>query len=197
MGKGSPPAAPWPSRENLKPGLIGSGGAEKSILNRPGPERRHSARITTHLQHLQVSVDIQPVLAKQIAETLIGGRAKARDPSEFSGELRDTFDIRIGNEVGSQPRQRTAENHEFDASKPSLDGNRPTARYLNAAADQRGDIHGAAVDVKQLAFEAVLGEEALLLRHPEKRLGRVHRRVRDAQLIGGEIFGGETKKEAG
>src|SRR5262245_65010642 len=100
MGKGSPPAAPWPSRENLKPGLIGSGGAEKSILNRPGPERRHSARITTHLQHLQVLIDIQPVLAKQIAETLIGGRTEARDPSDFPGELRDALNLRIGDEVG-------------------------------------------------------------------------------------------------
>src|SRR5262249_18535151 len=156
---------------------------------------RHRERMTTQLQMLKVSVALQAALAKQIAETLIGGRTKARDPSDFPGELRNPFDIRVGDEVGSQPGQRIAENQEFDASKPSLDRNRPAARYLNTAADQRGDIHGAAVDVKQLAFEAVLGEEALLLRHPEKRLGRVHRRVRDAQLVGGEIFGGETKKQ--
>ena len=72
-------------------GLIGSRSAEKSILNRPGLERRDAARIPAHLQHLQVSVDIQPVLAKQIAKALIGGRAEARDAGEFSSELGDSF----------------------------------------------------------------------------------------------------------
>src|SRR4029450_12073901 len=82
-------------------GLIGSRSAEESILNRPSLESRHPARIPAHLQHLQVFVDIQPVLAKKIAKALVGGRAEARDAGEFSSELRDTFDIRVSDEVGS------------------------------------------------------------------------------------------------
>ena len=33
---------------------------------------------------------------------------------------------------------------------------------LHTAANQRGNIHGAAIDVEQLAFESVLGEKAAL-----------------------------------
>ena len=120
---------------------------------------------------------------------------KREMPANFPASSGIVFDIRVGDEVGGQPGQGIAENQEFDASKPSLDGNRPAARHLNAAADQRGDVHGTAVDVKQLAFEAMLGEEALLLRHPEKRLGRVYRGVGDAQLVGCEDFVAKPKKK--
>jgi hypothetical protein len=52
-------------------------------LNRPSLERRDAARIPAHLQHLQVFIDIQAVLAKKIAKALVGGRAEARDAGIF------------------------------------------------------------------------------------------------------------------
>ena len=92
--------------------------------------------------------------------------------------------------------QGLAENRQLDAARPRFDRNRAVAGDLHAAADQRGDVHGAAVDVEQLAFEAMLGENAFFLRDPQKRLGRVDRGVGDTQLVGGKIFCREPK-EAG
>ena len=69
--------------------------------------------------------------------------------------------------------------------RPRFDRYRPAAGDLHAAADQRGDIHGAAVDVKQLALEPVLGKEILLLRDPEKASSGVNGRIGNAQLVGG------------
>ncbi len=50
------------------------------------------------------------------------------------------------------------------------DRNRTAAGYLHAAAEQGGDVHGAAVAIKQLALDAVFGEDTALLRNPEKGL---------------------------
>ena len=83
-----------------------------------------------------------------------------------------------------QPGQRVTQDRQFDAAQPRFDGHRPAAGDLHAAAEQGGDVHGAAVDVEQLAFEAMLGEDAAVLGDPEKRLGGVDRRVGNAQLVG-------------
>src|SRR5258708_23173534 len=88
-------------------------------------------------------------------------------------------------EVRREARQRIAEDRELDAAQARFDRHRSAAGDLHAAADQRGDIHGAAVDVKQLALEPVLGKEILLLRDPEKSLSGVNGRIGDAQLVGG------------
>jgi len=55
---------------------------------------------------------------------------------------------------------------------------------LHAAANQSGNIHGAAVDVEELAFEAVLAEKPTLDRDPQEGLSRIYRRVGYAQLVG-------------
>src|SRR5581483_3970996 len=49
---------------------------------------------------------------------------------------------------------------------------------------------------EQLAFESVFGEDAFVLRHPEKRLGGIDGRVGDAQLVGGAKLGGKIALRA-
>ena len=104
------------------------------------------------------------------------------------------FDVGMDDQVRRQPGQRIAQDRQLDAAQPRFDGHRPAAGDLHAAADQGGDVHGAAIDVEQLAFEAVLGEDAAVLRDPEKGLGGVHRRVGNAQLVGGEILSREARR---
>ena len=140
------------------------------------------------MQHLQIAVDVQAIFTKQIAEALIGGGAEARDAGELAGHVGDGFDVGMNDQIRRQPGQRIAQDRQLDAAQPRFDGHRPAAGDLHAAAEQRGDVHGAAVDVEQLAFEAVLGEDAAVLGDPEKRLGGVDRRVGNAQLVGGEIL---------
>ena len=151
-------------------------------MNRAGFERGDAAGIAAHLQHLQIAVDVQTIFAEEIAKALIGRGAEARDAGEFSGEIGDAFDVGMDDQIRRQPGQRIAEDQQLDAAQPRLDGHRPAAGDLHAAADQGGDVHGAAVDVEQLAFEAMLGEDAAVLGDPEKRLGGVDRRVGDAAV---------------
>ena len=123
-------------------------------------------------------------MRNKVAEALVGGGAEARDAGELAGQVRDPFDVGMDDQIRRQPRQRIAEDRQLDAAQPRFDRYRPAAGDLHAAAEQRGDVHGAAVDVEQLAFEAMLGEDAAVLGDPEKGLGGVDRRVGNAQFVG-------------
>ena len=170
--------------EAQRAGVVGGGGAEKCVLDCAGFQSGDAAGVAAHLQHFQIAVDVQAIFAEQIAEPLVGGGAEARDAGELAGQVGDAFDVGMDDQIRRQPGQRIAQDRQLDAAQPPFDGHRPAAGDLDAAAEQGGDVHGAAVDVEQLAFEAMLGEDAAVLGDPEKGLGGVDRRVGNPQFVG-------------
>ena len=92
------------TREAERAGIVGGGGAEEGVLDGAGFQGGDAAEVAAHLEHLQIAVDVQAILAEQIAESLVGGGAEALDAGKLSGQLGDAFDVGMDDQNSTPAR---------------------------------------------------------------------------------------------